>query len=157
MEASLFRTLSPEEEREFRQWARENYSLLEEIKEIWHPVVQNECQRMNAESIDYVPAELLKTSEQRLIERTEELNRVQHLLDLYAETLAGTDMLIAEIIQTFDDIKNSGHSLNSVESQIHVDLVKCQESRQAMDTWGKGIHPTIAEAINPFINGEKGI
>lgn len=46
----LFKTLSPEEEIEFRQWARDNFDgNVESIKEIWHPVIQEECQLMIAE------------------------------------------------------------------------------------------------------------
>tara|TARA_R110002167_G_scaffold143936_6_gene333530 strand:+ start:2328 stop:2531 length:204 start_codon:yes stop_codon:yes gene_type:complete len=36
-----------EEEKEFRLWARENYEPLSPILGIWHPVVQNECVKMN--------------------------------------------------------------------------------------------------------------
>lgn len=45
----LFRELSTEEQAQFRAWARENYTPLEPIKGIWHPVVQEECAKMNAE------------------------------------------------------------------------------------------------------------
>lgn len=43
----LFKNLSPAEEQEFRQWARENYKPLSPIKGIWHPVVQEECTKIN--------------------------------------------------------------------------------------------------------------
>lgn len=43
----LFKDLSTEEESEFRQWARDNYICFSDIKRIWHPVVQDECQKMN--------------------------------------------------------------------------------------------------------------
>ncbi len=46
---NLFRTLSTEEEIEFRQWARENYKRFSPISGIWHPVVQDECRKMNEE------------------------------------------------------------------------------------------------------------
>ncbi len=49
----LFRKLTPEEETEFRQWARDNYKPLTEIKGIWHPVVQVECTQMNIETGRY--------------------------------------------------------------------------------------------------------
>lgn len=42
-----YRILNPEEEKEFRQWARLNYTPGDEIKEFWHPVVRNECRIMN--------------------------------------------------------------------------------------------------------------
>ena len=43
----LFRRLSDEEEIQFKTWARENYVIGSEISEIWHPVVQDECRKMN--------------------------------------------------------------------------------------------------------------
>ncbi len=43
----LFKQLTEEEEEEFREWARENYEPLSEIKGIWHPVVQAECVKIN--------------------------------------------------------------------------------------------------------------
>ena len=45
----LFRELSKEEEEAFRKWARENYEPLEPISGVWHPVVQDECRRINQE------------------------------------------------------------------------------------------------------------
>ncbi len=45
----LFRDLSPDEEQEFRDWARQNYVPYSEIKGIWHPVVQDECVKINKE------------------------------------------------------------------------------------------------------------
>lgn len=47
---NLFRKLTPEEEEQFRQWARENYRPFDPIKGIWHPIVQDECRRMNQEA-----------------------------------------------------------------------------------------------------------
>lgn len=44
---SLFKTLSESEEQEFRQWARNNYTPLDPIKGIWHPIVQDECTKIN--------------------------------------------------------------------------------------------------------------
>lgn len=49
---NIFRELTPEEEPEFRQWARKNYKPFTVINEIWHPVVQDECERMNKELED---------------------------------------------------------------------------------------------------------
>ena len=46
----LFRNLTSEEENGFRKWAQENYVLLSPIKGIWHPIVQAECAKMNAEN-----------------------------------------------------------------------------------------------------------
>ena len=46
----LFKTLSPEHEAVYRKWARENYQVYSPINGVWHPVVQDECCRMNAET-----------------------------------------------------------------------------------------------------------
>ena len=46
----MFRRLSPDEEVEFRQWARENYNVFTDINGGWHPVVQDECRKMNEEA-----------------------------------------------------------------------------------------------------------
>lgn len=45
----MFRLLDEEEEKEFRQWARENYVVGSPIKRVWHPVVQEEAEAMNLE------------------------------------------------------------------------------------------------------------
>lgn len=45
----MFRELSAEEIQDFKQWARNNYEPLTEIKSFWHPVVQEECHVINAE------------------------------------------------------------------------------------------------------------
>jgi len=43
----MFRELSPEEEKEFRQWARDNFTpMRDNINRVWHPVVQDECEIM---------------------------------------------------------------------------------------------------------------
>jgi hypothetical protein len=42
-----FRELNEEEEKEFRQWARENYTPHSEINSVWHPIVRDECQIIN--------------------------------------------------------------------------------------------------------------
>ena len=44
----LFRTLGQSEEGAFRLWARKNYTPLTPINGIWHPVVQDECARINS-------------------------------------------------------------------------------------------------------------
>jgi hypothetical protein len=48
----MFRNLSDAEVREFRQWARDNYRLYSEIRLLWHPVVQRECEQMNREDVE---------------------------------------------------------------------------------------------------------
>jgi hypothetical protein len=45
----FFRDLDPEEEKEMKKWARENYTRMSPIKGVWHPAVQQECAKMNAE------------------------------------------------------------------------------------------------------------
>jgi hypothetical protein len=45
----MFRVLSEEEKVSFRQWARENYKPGDAISSIWHPVVREECEKMNNE------------------------------------------------------------------------------------------------------------
>lgn len=34
----------------FKKWARENYKPMSEIKGVWHPIIQEECVRMNEEA-----------------------------------------------------------------------------------------------------------
>lgn len=40
--------LTPEEEQECREWARENYTAGNPINRWWHPFVIDECLRMNS-------------------------------------------------------------------------------------------------------------
>lgn len=49
---NLFRELSPEETKEFQQWARDNYELGTPVNEVYHPVVQQECDLMNREQAE---------------------------------------------------------------------------------------------------------
>lgn len=42
----FFRNLSEEEEKEFRQWARDNYVIGDPFEKTWHPVVVDECMAM---------------------------------------------------------------------------------------------------------------
>jgi hypothetical protein len=46
----MFRNLGQSEEEAFRLWARENYKPLGPISGIWHPVVQDECAKINSEA-----------------------------------------------------------------------------------------------------------
>jgi hypothetical protein len=46
----FFRELSTEEAKDFRQWARDNYQVGTHINEVWHPIVQDECETMNNET-----------------------------------------------------------------------------------------------------------
>jgi len=47
---NLFRDLSEEEEAVFRKWAHDNYRAFAEINGTWHPVVQDECVKINIEA-----------------------------------------------------------------------------------------------------------
>ena len=42
-----FRELNEEEEKDFRQWARDNYIAHSEINSVWHPTVRDECEIIN--------------------------------------------------------------------------------------------------------------
>ena len=55
----LFKELTTEEEDVFRQWARDNYEAFAEIKGVWHPVVQDECVKIN----DQADIELIRPDE----------------------------------------------------------------------------------------------
>ena len=44
---NFFRDLDDAEEKEFRQWARDNYQPGQAVSSIWHPVVRDECNRIN--------------------------------------------------------------------------------------------------------------
>lgn len=43
-------TLNAEQEVQFRKWARDNYTPHMPIDGDWHPVVQDECVKMNTEN-----------------------------------------------------------------------------------------------------------
>jgi len=47
----LHRDLAAEEEKEFRDWARENWELSEPVNPVWHPTVVQECAKMLDEHI----------------------------------------------------------------------------------------------------------
>ena len=47
---NLFRELDEQEQEEFEQWARDNYTPGDDISTLWHPVVREECARMNLEA-----------------------------------------------------------------------------------------------------------
>lgn len=46
----LFKELTHEEKEAFKKWAHENYKPFHHINGLWHPVVQEECVRMNREA-----------------------------------------------------------------------------------------------------------
>lgn len=45
----MWRPLSFEEIKSFKQWARDNYKPMDDISGGWHPVTQFECVVMNIE------------------------------------------------------------------------------------------------------------
>ena len=48
----MFRELSKEDQKEFRNWARENYVTFSPTNAAWHPIVRDECGKMNSEAED---------------------------------------------------------------------------------------------------------
>jgi len=52
MNNSLFKVLTEEEAVEYRQWARDNYVPGDDIPGIWHPIVREECEKMNVEDLE---------------------------------------------------------------------------------------------------------
>ncbi len=50
MPDGMFRQLSSAEVWEFQQWARQNYIPGDPIKGIWHPLIRDECELMNAKA-----------------------------------------------------------------------------------------------------------
>jgi hypothetical protein len=46
IEDSMFRKLTSKEEKEFKQWARDNWSVDQKVNPVWHPVVIDECASM---------------------------------------------------------------------------------------------------------------
>jgi hypothetical protein len=46
----MFRELSAEEELEFRAWAREHHRPGDPVTEVWHPVVRDECRKIDEEA-----------------------------------------------------------------------------------------------------------
>lgn len=44
---TLCKELSFKEQQEYREWARANYTPLDKIKALWHPIVRNECEKIN--------------------------------------------------------------------------------------------------------------
>ena len=42
----MYRILTPEEEVDFRKWARDNYKVHDRIDSLWHPVVIDECNKI---------------------------------------------------------------------------------------------------------------
>ena len=56
----LFKKLTEKEVAEYKQWTWNNYKPLTEIKGVWHPIIQEECRKMNieaAKNIDGLPSQ----------------------------------------------------------------------------------------------------
>jgi len=53
MSDDLFKGLSKEDEELFRQWARDNYNAGGEVSGLWHPVIRDECRRIDEEPMEY--------------------------------------------------------------------------------------------------------
>jgi len=52
MDDSMFRTLSPEDEAGFRQWARDNHTPYTAPNPVWHPVVRDEWRKLDEQAED---------------------------------------------------------------------------------------------------------
>ncbi len=61
----FFRKLSASEENEFRSWARDNYKPFSDINGVWHPVVQQECQKMNKEAAIFMEDKNVEKEEEK--------------------------------------------------------------------------------------------
>ena len=44
----IFKELDPSEIKSFKDWAWDFYKAGDPIDELWHPVIQAECQKINA-------------------------------------------------------------------------------------------------------------
>tara|TARA_R100000700_G_C3060845_1_gene75653 strand:+ start:171 stop:410 length:240 start_codon:yes stop_codon:yes gene_type:complete len=64
----FFRNLTPEQEEEFRQWARSNYVIGDPIDSSWHPVTVDECMNMLIGRLENVVSE--KRSEMGQVSKT---------------------------------------------------------------------------------------
>jgi len=49
---SLYRKLSIEEVKEFKQWSRDNYIPFTKINSAWHPIIKEECEKINEENLN---------------------------------------------------------------------------------------------------------
>jgi len=54
MNDTLFRDLDAKEIAEFRQWAREHYAAFGEVCQLWHPIVRDECYKIDAEETEHM-------------------------------------------------------------------------------------------------------
>ena len=47
----IYKELNEKEIEEFKKWARDNYVPNSEINSAWHPVVKEECKKINDEEL----------------------------------------------------------------------------------------------------------
>ena len=48
----MFKQLNASEELSFRNWARENFSLTQEVNPMWHPVVRDEWAKLREQALN---------------------------------------------------------------------------------------------------------
>lgn len=61
---SLFRVLDGAEEQEFRDWARSFHKPGQVVNPLWHPVVRDECARIDGEWAERCAEELFQMHEE---------------------------------------------------------------------------------------------
>jgi hypothetical protein len=52
MSKSIWIDPSKTEEEKFRQWAKKNYVPFSELNPLWHPIVLDECIKINQNALD---------------------------------------------------------------------------------------------------------
>lgn len=66
----LFKTVTPEEEPEYRRWARDNWKPGDAINPVWHPIVRDEIGAIEEElAARTIAAEAVDETEQENEER----------------------------------------------------------------------------------------
>ena len=88
---NLFKTLTPEEEVEYRTWARETYDPTTEINQLWHPVTREECKQMQIEMLDGI-----MTLTQKNIDKifADAKNQHEYWENLYRSALPDLDNIV---------------------------------------------------------------
>ena len=46
----MFRSLTAEEVTEYKQWVHDNWAVGDDIPELWHPVIRDECLAISEEA-----------------------------------------------------------------------------------------------------------
>ncbi len=52
MPDNFFRTLDDKEAEEFRAWTRANYQPFGMVNPAWHPIVRDECRKIDSEELE---------------------------------------------------------------------------------------------------------